>query len=257
LKKKYLAKEMMRRNIVECNSLAIKFDKIMATRNTKPQLIVNFDDLSSRLEIVKNSYTNIYSLGVWFYWVFEKCIKNILNYISNKSIVIYIHRTIDNNEEKALSRSIEELIDALETFCSSVKEAYEATLTAELLRINTHEQVIKVRSVLNSNNPIPWNKISDYIISIFDKTGENSLIIDDEIANAEVFIKNTSNDLKGIAKVLSNFKENLEKRSKVFRKLLLNIGSLKRLKWNEHEIEKTTELLKMIEENHKNFKSNQ
>lgn len=241
----------MRRTIVNCNILANRFDKIVAFRNTIPQLMENLNDLSSRLEIAKNSYMEIYSNGIYFFRIFEKCINNILNYISNKSLMVYIHRKIDNNWEGFLSRSIDELIDALKTFYSSVEAAHKATLTARSLHTDIHEQVIKARFVFDSNNLSSWNKISNYINSIFDKTGENSLMIN-EVANTEVFIKNTSDDLERIAKVLLNFKENLGKYSNVFRKLLAN---LKRLKWNEHEIEKTTELLNMIKENHENFKS--
>ncbi|GET60144.1 hypothetical protein GLOIN_2v1611052 [Rhizophagus irregularis DAOM 181602=DAOM 197198] len=120
----------------------------------------------------------------------------------------------------------------------------------DLLITDTHKQVIEARSVLKGNLST-WNKISNYVNSIIDKTGGDSLIIDDKIAN----IKNTSDDLKGIAKGLLNFKENLEKYSNVFHNLLANTGSLKRLEWNEHEVNKTTELLNMIKKNHENYRS--
>ncbi|RGB42024.1 hypothetical protein C1646_237285 [Rhizophagus diaphanus] len=244
------SKEMMKQNSVNCYSLANKFAQIMVIRNTIPQLKNNLDDLASRLEIAENSYVKIYSDGLLLFLVFEKCIKNILDYISNKSLMTYIHRTIDYNEEKNLSRSIDVLIEALKTFCSSVTEAHEATLKAESYSTDTHKQVIEARSVLNSNLST-WNKISNYVNSMIDKTGGDSLIIDDKIAN----IKNTSDDLKGIAKVLLKFKENLEKYSNVFHNLLANTGSLKRLEWNEHEVNKTTELLNMIKKNHENYRS--
>ncbi|CAB4421363.1 unnamed protein product [Rhizophagus irregularis] len=173
-------------------------------------------------------------------------IKNCYSLANKFDQIMVIH----HNEEKALSRSIDVLIEALKTFCSSVKEAREATLKAELYSTDTHKQVIEARSVLNSNLST-WNKISNYVNSIIDKTGGDSLIIDDKIAN----IKNTSDDLKGIAKGLLNFKENLEKYSNVFHNLLANTGSLKRLEWNEHEVNKTTELLNMIKKNHENYRS--
>ncbi|PKC71674.1 hypothetical protein RhiirA1_412905 [Rhizophagus irregularis] len=244
------SKEMMKQNIKNCYSLANKFDQIMVIRNTIPQLKKNLNDFASSLEIAENSYVKIYGDGLWLFLVFEKCIKNILDYISNKSLMTYIHRTIDYNEEKNLSRSIDVLIEALKTFCSSVKEAREATLKAESYSTDTHKQVIEARSVLKGNLST-WNKISNYVNSIIDKTGGDSLIIDDKIAN----IKNTSDDLKGIAKGLLNFKENLEKYSNVFHNLLANTGSLKRLEWNEHEVNKTTELLNMIKKNHENYRS--
>ncbi|GBC09129.1 hypothetical protein RclHR1_08620005 [Rhizophagus clarus] len=249
------SKEIMTKNVLDCNILVNRIDQIMEFHINIPQLMMNLNDLSSRLEIAKNSYTKVYTDGVYFFWVFEKCLNNILNYISNKSPIIYIHRRIDNNEEKSLSRSIEELFDALKTFISSVEEAYEDTLSAKSLQIGINEQVIKARLVFDSNNLSLWNKVGKYISSIFDKTREKSLIIGDEIAKTEIFIKNISDDLEGITKALLNFKENLEKYSNVFHNLLTNIGSLKRLRWNEHEIKKAAELHNMVKENHKNFKS--
>src|SRR5436190_21088013 len=112
----------MNRNIENSYILANRFDQIMTFRNTIPQLMVNLNYFSLRLEIAEESYTKMYSGGVYFFFVFEKCINNILIYILNDSVMVYIHRKIDSNEEKALSSSIEQSIDALESFYSSVKE---------------------------------------------------------------------------------------------------------------------------------------
>jgi len=227
--------------------------------NSGPQFVVidlDLNEFCARLAIAKYSYTKMYSDGVLFFGEFEKCINNILNYISNKPLVSYIHREIDNNEEMSLSSSIEGSIETLETFYSSVKEAYEITLTAESLRNGTYNLVMDAKEevqkyTFSGNNLNLWNKVWNYVHSIFDLT----INIIDIITNTEDFLKHLDNDLEGIAKVLLNFKENLEKHLSVFHKLLANTESLKQLKWNEHEIKKIEELLNMIKENHKNFKS--
>ncbi|CAB5137062.1 unnamed protein product [Rhizophagus irregularis] len=85
------------------------------------------------------------------------------------------YNRIYNNDEKLLSHSIEVLIDVLRNFYSLVKDTYKA-LTAELLRNGLMVyKLLKQRSVLIVLSP--WHKL--VTISAFDKTGENSLIIDD------------------------------------------------------------------------------
>ena len=69
----------------------------MSLKNTG--LVGNISEVVIRLEIVKSAYTQIYSDGVWFFWNFEQCVKNILDYISNKSLMLSIQRKIVDIEK--------------------------------------------------------------------------------------------------------------------------------------------------------------
>src|SRR5436190_543096 len=101
-----------------------------ALNNTGPQLMTNLNEFDKKLEIMKSSYTKMCSDGVWFFWNFEQSIKNILNYISNKSFV---------------SSLVSSSIEALNTFYSSVEKAHEAALTADSFRNDIHPQVVRAK----------------------------------------------------------------------------------------------------------------
>ncbi|CAB4390198.1 hypothetical protein RhiirA1_495844 [Rhizophagus irregularis] len=249
--------EEINQNIVNCTSLALRIEQSVAFNDTGPELVMNLNDFSSKLEIAKSSYTKMYSDGAWFIWNFEQFINYTLNYVSNDSFMSTITRRLDPN----LQNSIKGSIEALDNFLSSVEEAYEATSTAESFRSGTHKQVIKAkdevqRFIENINNPSYSKRIRDLIDSVTDTTKVNALKVDNKIATEiESFLTYLDDDLNRVKSILLKFKENLGKHKNFLRQLEAGIEPIKQLKWNEHEINQVRELLNMIKENHKNFKS--
>ena len=213
--------------------------------------MINLNEFSEKLEIAKSSYAQMYSDGAWFFWNFEQCVKNILDYISNKSLMSSIQRKIVDTEKNNLLRSIRDSIEALNTFYDSVDKAHKATLIAESFRNGTHNHVMKAKKEAQHNSS-PWYKPLNYIYSIF-YTGGN---VDMEIATkVESFLETLDDDLRRDAKILLNFKEILDEHVNVLYKLLTSVESLKRFRWNEDEINKINDLLSTVKEDHKKIKS--
>jgi hypothetical protein len=215
----------------------------VAFNNTGPQLVVDLNEFSSKLDIAKYSYTKMYNDGAWFIWSFEQFINDTLNHRNN------------------LKSSLKESIEALNNFYSSVEEAHKSTLTAESFRSGTHKQVIKARNevkrfIEQNDNPSLKERLLRFISSITDTKEINDLKVEYNIATEiESYLTYLDNDLSGIKMILLRFKDGLEKHSHYLHKLQAGIEQAEQLKLNEHEIEKARELLNMIKENHKNFKS--
>ncbi|GBC09130.1 hypothetical protein RclHR1_08620006 [Rhizophagus clarus] len=201
------------------------------------------------IEISKSTYAKMYSDGVWFFWEIEQCIRSILNRISNKSLFTFFI----NSNEKIIVNFVQESIESLKTFNSSIGKSYEITSIAESFRNSTHKQVIKAKIearklIFDECNLSLWNKFRNYIYSIFDERG-NGLTC----GTREDFLEDLDNDLRRIANILLNFKENLEIQSNYLHKLSDNIDFLESNKLEIQKINFIRKLLSMIKENHKEF----
>jgi hypothetical protein len=250
----------MKRSIIEGNILANRIDQSVAFKDTGPQLVINLNEFGEKLEIAKSSYTQMYSDGVWFLYNFEQTIKNILDYISAESLITSIQRRIEDKEKIEVLKSIEDSIEALNTFYASVDKAHKATVVAETFRNGTHHQVIKAKRevqkfIHNNNNPSYWRMIWNFICSLFDRSRENELAVDVKIATTtEYYLESLDENLEGIAGTLLYFKENFDKIFSLLHKFSASTEPLEQVRWNKYEIKKAENLLNLIKECHKKFK---